>query len=40
MPEDIHPKYKLQRLTDVALALHELSIPTIAKVTGVAVGAG
>lgn len=39
-PEDIHPKYKLQRLTDVALALHELSIPTIAKVTGVAVGAG
>lgn len=40
VPEDIHPKYKLQRLTDVALALHELSIPTIAKVTGVAVGAG
>ncbi|OBB82174.1 enoyl-CoA hydratase [Mycobacterium colombiense] len=39
-PEDIHPKYKLQRLTDVALALHELSVPTIAKVTGVAVGAG
>jgi enoyl-CoA hydratase/carnithine racemase len=30
----------LQRLTDVALALHELSVPTIAKVTGVAVGAG
>lgn len=40
VPDDIHPKYKLQRLTDVALALHELSIPTIAKVTGVAVGAG
>ncbi|EUA25489.1 putative enoyl-CoA hydratase [Mycobacterium intracellulare] len=40
VPEDIHPKYKLQRLTDVALALHELSMPTIAKVTGVAVGAG
>jgi enoyl-CoA hydratase/carnithine racemase len=40
VPEDIHPKYKLQRLTDVALALHELSIPTVAKVTGVAVGAG
>lgn len=39
-PEDIHPKYKLQRLTDVALALHELPVPTIAKVTGVAVGAG
>jgi enoyl-CoA hydratase/carnithine racemase len=38
--DDIHPKYKLQRLTDVALALHELPIPTVAKVTGVAVGAG
>jgi enoyl-CoA hydratase/carnithine racemase len=38
--DDTHPKYKLQRLTDVALALHELPIPTIAKVTGVAVGAG
>ena len=24
IPDDIHPKYKLQRLTDVALALHEL----------------
>jgi enoyl-CoA hydratase/carnithine racemase len=40
VPDDIHPKYKLQRLTDVALALHELPMPTIAKVTGVAVGAG
>lgn len=39
-PDDIHPKHKLQRLTDVALALHELAVPTIAKVTGVAVGAG
>jgi enoyl-CoA hydratase/carnithine racemase len=38
--DHVHPKYKLQRLTDVALALHELSIPTVAKVTGVAVGAG
>ncbi|OBA64862.1 enoyl-CoA hydratase [Mycobacterium sp. 1100029.7] len=38
--DDVHPKYKLQRLTDVALALHELSIPTVAKVDGVAVGAG
>jgi len=38
--DDIHPKYKLQRLTDVALALHELPIPTVAKVTGAAVGAG
>ena len=40
VPEDIHPRRKLQRLTDVALALHELSVPTVAKVTGVAVGAG
>ncbi|KUI08109.1 enoyl-CoA hydratase [Mycolicibacterium acapulense] len=40
VPEDIHPRHKLRRLTDVALALHELSVPTIAKVTGVAVGAG
>ena len=39
-PDDTHPVYKLQRLTDVALVLHELSVPTIAKVTGVAVGAG
>lgn len=39
-PEDIHPRYKLLRLTEVALALHELAIPTIAKVDGVAVGAG
>src|SRR6201996_9501307 len=38
--DDVHPKYKLQRLTDVALTLHELPMPTIAKVTGVAVGAG
>jgi 2-(1,2-epoxy-1,2-dihydrophenyl)acetyl-CoA isomerase len=40
VPEDIHPRHKLRRLTDVALALHELAIPTVAKVTGVAVGAG
>jgi enoyl-CoA hydratase/carnithine racemase len=40
VPDDVHPRRKLQRLTDVALALHELSVPTIAKVTGVAVGAG
>jgi enoyl-CoA hydratase/carnithine racemase len=39
-PEDIHPKDKLRKLTEVALALHELSVPTVAKVTGVAVGAG
>src|SRR3984893_2711189 len=39
-PDDTHPVYKLQRLTAVAMALHELTVPTIAKVTGVAVGAG
>lgn len=38
--EDVHPNRKLRRLTDVALALHELPIPTVAKVTGVAFGAG
>ncbi|MEN4474452.1 enoyl-CoA hydratase/isomerase family protein [Mycolicibacterium cosmeticum] len=38
--EAVHPRRKLQRLTDVALTLHNLSVPTIAKVTGVAVGAG
>jgi enoyl-CoA hydratase/carnithine racemase len=38
--DDVHPRDKLQRLTDVALALHELPIPTVAKVNGVAVGAG
>lgn len=38
--EDVHPRYKLLRLTEVALALHELAVPTIAKVSGVAVGAG
>jgi enoyl-CoA hydratase/carnithine racemase len=40
VPEDVHPRYKLDRLTDVALTLHELAVPTIAKVTGIAVGAG
>lgn len=39
-PDDTHPMYKMRLLTDVALALHELPVPTIAKVTGVAVGAG
>ncbi len=38
--ENVHPRRKLQRLTDVALALHNVTVPTIAKVTGVAVGAG
>lgn len=39
-PDDVHPVEKLRRLTEVALALHELTIPTVAKVAGVAVGAG
>jgi enoyl-CoA hydratase/carnithine racemase len=39
-PDDNHPAYKMRLLTDVALALHELPVPTIAKVNGVAVGAG
>jgi enoyl-CoA hydratase/carnithine racemase len=38
--DDTHPAYKMRNLTDVALLLHELPVPTIAKVTGVAVGAG
>ena len=38
--DDTHPAYKMRLLTDVALSLHELPVPTIAKVTGVAVGAG
>lgn len=38
--DDSHPAYKMRLLTDVALALHELPVPTIAKVNGVAVGAG
>jgi 2-(1,2-epoxy-1,2-dihydrophenyl)acetyl-CoA isomerase len=37
---DEHPMVKMRPLTDVALLLHELPVPTIAKVTGVAVGAG
>jgi enoyl-CoA hydratase/carnithine racemase len=40
VPEDIHPKHKMRRLSEVALALHEVAVPTIAKVTGIAVGAG
>jgi enoyl-CoA hydratase/carnithine racemase len=38
--DDTHPTHKMRRLTDVALLLHELPVSTIAKVTGVAVGAG
>ena len=35
-----HPLYRMHGVNDVALLLHELRVPTIAKVTGVAVGAG
>lgn len=35
-----HPLYRMRTLNDVTLLLHELPIPTIAKVDGVAVGAG
>ncbi|MEB3371632.1 enoyl-CoA hydratase/isomerase family protein [Saccharopolyspora mangrovi] len=37
---DGHPLPRMHRINDVALALHELSKPVIAKVRGVAVGAG
>lgn len=35
-----HPLDKVRDLNDVATLLHELPVPTVAKVTGVAVGAG
>ncbi|WP_218609341.1 enoyl-CoA hydratase/isomerase family protein [Pseudonocardia sp. KRD291] len=37
---DGHPLVTMHRVNEVALALHELSVPTVAKVDGVAVGAG
>ncbi|WP_329281187.1 enoyl-CoA hydratase/isomerase family protein [Streptomyces sp. NBC_01451] len=36
----VHPLYRMRTLSDIALQLHELPVPTIARVTGVAVGAG
>jgi len=36
----VHPMYKMRGYSEVTLLLHELPIPTIAKVNGVAVGAG
>ncbi|AZG45774.1 enoyl-CoA hydratase/isomerase family protein [Gordonia insulae] len=39
-PDSRHPADKMRILADVAMALHDLQIPTIAKVSGVAVGAG
>ncbi|MGW2520634.1 enoyl-CoA hydratase/isomerase family protein [Streptomyces sp. NPDC001617] len=35
-----HPLDKVRDINDVTLLLHELPVPTVAKVTGVAVGAG
>lgn len=35
-----HPLRRMHGINDIAMALHELPVPTIAKVTGVAVGAG
>ncbi|WP_245883380.1 enoyl-CoA hydratase/isomerase family protein [Streptomyces hyaluromycini] len=37
---DRHPLHRMRTLTEVTLLLYELPFPTIAKVTGVAVGAG
>lgn len=37
---DTHPLQRMRGVNEVALLLHELPIPTIAKVEGVAVGAG
>ncbi|NDZ96120.1 enoyl-CoA hydratase [Streptomyces sp. SID6673] len=39
-PDPRHPVDKMRILADVAMAVHDLPIPTIAKVDGVAVGAG
>lgn len=39
-PDNTHPTYRMRALTEVALALHELPVPSVAKVRGVAVGAG
>jgi enoyl-CoA hydratase/carnithine racemase len=37
---DPHPLRRMQRINQAAIQLHELRIPSIAKVSGVAVGAG
>lgn len=37
---DAHPVVSMRSVNDVALALHRLVVPTIARVDGVAVGAG
>lgn len=40
LAKSVHPLYRMRKYSDVTLLLHELPIPTIAKVNGVAVGAG
>ncbi|WP_280271300.1 enoyl-CoA hydratase/isomerase family protein [Nocardia wallacei] len=40
VPDNNHPIYRMRALTDVAVLLHEVPQPTVAKVGGVAVGAG
>ncbi|MCW0214610.1 MAG: enoyl-CoA hydratase [Pseudonocardia sp.] len=37
---DAHPLQRMRGVNEIALQLHELPIPTVAKVEGVAVGAG
>lgn len=39
-PPDLHPLDRMKQINEVALALHAFPKPTIAKVEGVAVGAG
>ncbi|MDR7300254.1 enoyl-CoA hydratase/isomerase family protein [Haloactinomyces albus] len=38
--DEQHPLNRMHRINDIAMALHELRKPVIAKVSGVAVGAG
>jgi len=40
LAKSAHPMYRMRKYSDVTLLLHELPIPTIAKVNGIAVGAG
>ncbi|MFD4459133.1 enoyl-CoA hydratase/isomerase family protein [Nocardia sp. NPDC058480] len=40
VPDNAHPIYRMRPLTDVATLLHELPLPTVAKVAGPAIGAG
>lgn len=40
VPDNAHPLYRMRALTDIAMLLHELPLPTIAKVAGPAIGAG